>query len=180
MRRSCRSCFVNPTLATRLPLSKEGALTRGLRLDHGVPISVLGAIRLDHLRFPILHGILPTSIFPTTLKRGSICQCVHYIYIKYMNHMSSEVRRPRMDLARAFAGTALALSSLERELGPSTPYCAVAAWHLEPWSFFLGLLAGLVLLPLLEIFLALRAWLVGTLAARASSGGNTRPLYKLC
>ena len=133
--------------------------------------------------FPDPPWHLTNQHIPDHLEKGvnlSMCALYIYIYIKYMNHMSSEVRRPRMDLARAFAGTALALSSLERELGPSTPYCAVAAWHLEPWSFFLGLLAGLVLLPLLEIFLALRAWLVGTLAARASSGGNTRPLYKLC
>lgn len=84
-----------------------------------------------------------------------------------------------MDSARAVgAGAALALSFLERELSPFSPYCA-ELWFLDPWSFLAGILVGFCLFPIVEVLLALRAYLVRFLLVRSGPGARPRQLYRL-
>ena len=87
-----------------------------------------------------------------------------------------------MDSARAVgAGTALALSFLDRELSPYSPYCAerFGWWNLDPWSFLAGIFVGFLLFPLVELLLALRAYLLRVLLVRAGPASQARSLYRL-
>ena len=86
-----------------------------------------------------------------------------------------------MNTARAVGR---ALSLLDAELPPYAPYCPSIdlSWHFDGLSFFLGLLVGLVLLPFLEVLLALRVWALRHLLAPPSPvnrAPTSKPLYRL-
>lgn len=83
-----------------------------------------------------------------------------------------------MNTARAL-GTALSL--LDSELGPYSPYCSVVPWHFDTPSFLIGLLVGILLVPFVEVIVALRVWALRSLLVerQADRGQPPRPLYRL-
>ena len=85
-----------------------------------------------------------------------------------------------MNTARAVGR---ALSLLDSELPPFAPYCPSLddRWRFEGFSFLLGLVLGLILLPFLEVLLALRVWALRYLLAPqpVERAPTTKPLYRL-
>lgn len=76
-----------------------------------------------------------------------------------------------------------ALSLLDSELAPYTPYCAAPldAWRFDSWSCFIGIIIGVVLLPLIEVLVAFRVWAIRRLLSPAPTERTpaSRSLYRL-